>query len=555
MTFTDEMDRKRGSKPIFKVELILNSTVYDISKYYISGANFYLKKEREKDKITASDMTYIFNNYDNYFSEYDSSSVFFQKIFLNQGLIKFYVGFRFNGTEEYNLQSTQKIVDVKVNQTNSTCSIRCQDLMLKVIKEKVNSYPSSLVPVANSGNTGNGTMSRVQTKPFSTIDENVTVTFSSSTNFSVVGSVSGSMGSGTVDTEFIASGNQCKFEISAGSVAFVSGDLFTFTLYRFPEWDFENPVKIIWSILTGYDWDSDTQEDWYERSLKFDHTKSSSNVDLDYDAFSQTISEITFFVISGAVPYDQPANELIEDIVSMFLGAVWINPDGKLTISFFKPSISGTLREFSDSKKIVSLEYEKNIKEIVNSGVGRYKATKNWAWSDDMWKEDTDLLDGYYATRNTESINNYGIEQRRVITSYWYSAEGAHVEWSLTRIVDKYAQAPLEVTFKTGFDSLQTELGDRIKVTNEKSKLSEYILEVLEIKLAFSKSDKSSTLTCANDSTTGIAWAFLGSNVLEDDHDWTTSSSQNWDTATSWERQFAYLSTTGATVDPRYYLF
>jgi hypothetical protein len=78
---------------------------------------------------------------------------------------------------------------------------------------------------ANGGNTGNGFVSaeRASTSP---VDETWTLTATSATNFTVVGSVSGSQSAATVGTPY--DNGIVAFTIVAGSTAFVSGDIFTF---------------------------------------------------------------------------------------------------------------------------------------------------------------------------------------------------------------------------------------------------------------------------------------------------------------------------------------
>jgi hypothetical protein len=82
------------------------------------------------------------------------------------------------------------------------------------------------VPVPGT-NTGNGTISQ-PTILAAAVVEVWTITATSATNFTVVGSVSGSKAAATVgmayNNTFIA------FIISAGSTPFVSGDKFTYTI-------------------------------------------------------------------------------------------------------------------------------------------------------------------------------------------------------------------------------------------------------------------------------------------------------------------------------------
>lgn len=66
----------------------------------------------------------------------------------------------------------------------------------------------------------------------SSVAETITCTATSSTSFTVSGSISGSLGTATVGTQY--SGTKCAFLIQAGAVAFVSGDQFRFNTS--PRW-------------------------------------------------------------------------------------------------------------------------------------------------------------------------------------------------------------------------------------------------------------------------------------------------------------------------------
>jgi hypothetical protein len=78
--------------------------------------------------------------------------------------------------------------------------------------------------------TGNGTIAALGGS--ASVAETITVTFSSATAFAVVGSVSGSLGAGTVGTAFAST--KANLTITAGGTAFVSGDAFTFAVC--PPW-------------------------------------------------------------------------------------------------------------------------------------------------------------------------------------------------------------------------------------------------------------------------------------------------------------------------------
>jgi hypothetical protein len=77
------------------------------------------------------------------------------------------------------------------------------------------------------------------------IGENITVAMTSATAFSVTGSSSGSLGTGTVGTPFV--NTKVNFTITAGGVAFIAGDTWTFSTT--PPWVSKRRtagVEMIW---------------------------------------------------------------------------------------------------------------------------------------------------------------------------------------------------------------------------------------------------------------------------------------------------------------------
>ena len=84
----------------------------------------------------------------------------------------------------------------------------------------------------SGGNVGNGRANALSADTMA-IDEDFTVTFDSPTTYSVAGSVSGPTGSGIVGSPF--DDGRVNFTILAGTVAFVAGDQFTFSV---------NPVTV-----------------------------------------------------------------------------------------------------------------------------------------------------------------------------------------------------------------------------------------------------------------------------------------------------------------------
>jgi flagellar hook protein FlgE len=79
-------------------------------------------------------------------------------------------------------------------------------------------------PAYGGTNAGNGTVSALAAAS-GTVAQTVTMTATSATTFSVVGSVSGNLGTATVGVPFTSS--QLDFTINAGSTAFATGDTIT----------------------------------------------------------------------------------------------------------------------------------------------------------------------------------------------------------------------------------------------------------------------------------------------------------------------------------------
>jgi flagellar hook protein FlgE len=79
-------------------------------------------------------------------------------------------------------------------------------------------------PTYGTNNTGNGTLSGLGATS-ATVAQTITLTATSATQFSVVGSVSGNLGTATVGTAFTS--GQIDFTINQGSTAFATGDTIT----------------------------------------------------------------------------------------------------------------------------------------------------------------------------------------------------------------------------------------------------------------------------------------------------------------------------------------
>lgn len=549
----DFSEQETGSKPLDKVEMELSAGVWtDVTDYYIGGATFDQEKERAPDKISAGDTRYTFDNTEDTFTPTDSGSIFYGIKFHGKS-IRYSIGFHGLG---YMPQSVMKIKDVKWDYDEQRCYIQTQEVMQRLIDEKLNIYPSGLIPVAGS-NTGNGTITEVATLPFAVDDETWTLTCTTPGGdgvgiFEVLGSVSGDIGDATSGTEFSDSTAGIKFTIDGGGVDWVAGgspDTFTFTTYQYPEYTTTNPVKIIWNLITGYDYDSDTQSDWNDRVLELDSTQSVDNTDINYTSFVNAIVAVDNN-LTGYIPYDQKANEAIEGILIHFLGSIYTDNKGRIGINAWKPTLGEViLREFADTAQVFEMNADEDTAKIINKARVYCKKSASWAWSNA-----SETTDDVYTNTNSDSITDYGLKNSFTWTDlYWHSVNRVAQEWFIDRLIDKFGKPPLEIDWKTGLDGIRTILADRRKFTDSRTSFSSKLLEIIKVSKDFEANYKTITLTGSDTGTDGVKWCFLGSSA--DEEDGISPQNADWDSASDTDKQFCYLSTTGSGVDPRYYLF
>lgn len=551
--FRDMMEQKIGSKPIDKVEIELSAGVWtDVTDEYLGGATFDQEKERAPDKISAGDTTYSFDNSDNIFTPTDSGSIFFNTIFEGKK-IRFSEGFFGVGVL---LQSVMTIYNVKWDHDEQICYIFAREITSRLIDENFNAYPSGLVPIPGAGNTGNGTITEIGTLPLAVGTENWTLTCTTGGGdgaaiFEVLGSVSGDIGDATSGTEFVDATAGIRFTISAGGTVWVAGgspDTFTFSTKQYPEFTTMNPVKIVWNLLTGYDFDTDVQSDWSDRVIELDSTQSVDNTDINYTSFLNAISDVTN-VLTGYIPYDKNAAEAIEELIIHFLGSIYVDTKGRIGITAFRPSFGALLiRNFSDEKKVYEMDAEEELARIINKVTVFLKRSASFAWS-----TDEETTDDVYVAEDTTSITTYGIKNPFVWTDFWFSANKAAQGWFADRLSDKFGKPPLEIEFITGLDGMRTNLADQITFTDSRTNFSNKILEAFIVKRDFESQPKEITIRGWDASTDSVKWTFLGSSA--DEGDGISPQNSDFDSATDSDKQFCYLSTTGSVVEPMYFLW
>lgn len=552
--FLEEMNRQRGSRPITKIEHISKaSTVTDISEYFMEGANLETVKERAPDEIQAGEFDIVLSNHDDKFSEYKIGSLLYgtdyhgSRIRISQGFVMP------DGSLEYEVQGIGYIDQLITDGGVSKVTLRCRDLLWNIMDRTIHATPAAEIPTPGAGNVGNGVFSSVSKLPFTTVNENWTITCTTGGGdgaavFSVVGSVSGNIGNATSGTEFVSSTYGIKFKITAGSTVWVIGDVFTFSLYQHPEWDTVNVGKIIWSVLTGYNYDSDTQENWAASVFDFDHTKSSSNVDIDYDSFVAAIADIAsigFFDIKGFAKRDTDAVGFLQQLTTLVVGSIFTGNDGRIKLKTYIPTFGAVNRAFTDDLKIMSLSYNRSIDEVINSVTVNFILTENWPFSN----SDV-VLDGAYSQEDATSIGKY----KRLAVSFnieWFHSSGQHVTDFADKLIQKYGEPPLNVEFRTGMDALTTEVGDRVVIRDTKTGL-DVVGEVAIVGKMFDQKPTAIMLMVRRDAEVDQIFGYVGSSI--DEGDGLSPQDDNYDTASPQDKSFAYFGST-ATSTPNYRYF
>lgn len=554
--FQKEMDRKRGVVPRSMVEFVKkDGTPTDVTRYYLSGANFEQVRERAPDEIQAGQLDIIFSNQDDFFSEFNPASLLYGldyhgcRIRIRQGFLLP------DGTLEFEPQGVVYIDELRTDPTQSTVTFRCRDLLWKIMDQQLHAHPESEIPIPGGSNVGDGNVSGLAKLPFVSINETWTLTCTTPgadgvADFSVVGSVAGSVGPAISGTEFLDPAHGLRFTIRSGATDWALGDVFTFAMNQFPEWSNVNAGKIVWSILTGYNWDTDIPETFHDLVFNMDRTQSDANVELDYEAFATAITALEFinvFALKGFIPYDTDAVNFLQSLIVLFLGSIYTGNDGRIKLTLYIPPFTPSFRTFADSGQVTQLSYSRGIDEVINHVSVNYKASNFWPWSSESLE-----LDGHYVDRDSSSVGSRG-QLSQFFDVPWYNPGGQHVQDFASKLISRFKDPPLNIEFTTRMDALETEIGDRVLITDAKSGMTEVVGEVVRMVKQFDQQPASILMRVRHDATSNAIIGALGSE--EDEGDGLSPQSDSYDTASTTDKAFAYFSKTGDAAQPQYFAY
>ncbi len=558
-SFLEEMQRLRDAIPLVKIEwLDPSGNANDVSRYYVSGGNVSRLKDRALDEVQAGDFDVTFWNTDGTFSEFISTSLLFGVAYHGTRL-RVWLGFRLSdGTVDYRLMQTGYVDQLLASDAEDQVTFRCRDLVGKLLDVTIHRSDDALVPVAAAANTGNGKVSSVQTKPFETVSETWTLTCTTrgadgTAVFSVVGSVSGNVGNATSGTTFDTVTNGIggvKFTVTAGTTPWENGDVWTWTTAGYPQWTSQNPMKIVWSVLTGTSWDTGAAESFAGLVLALDGTRSSANAQIDYDQFAVLVTAFADVApVTGYLDYDQVAATFLHDLLVLYLGSLYTGLDGRLRLAAYRPVLQVTEQGFADTLQVTAFGYQRTLGEVINHVSVTYKKTATgWPYTGD-----SQAYDGLWTQDDATSQAAYG-QFAQAITTLWVTADGSHASDLAGQLLNRYAQPPLTLEFKTGLDAALLNLGDRISATDAKYGLSAAVVEVTGLTKTFDATPMNVQVVAKRDADTSLTWAFLGSSADEGDGE--SPQASDFDSASAVDKNFAYLSQDGGEgTPPDYRLF
>lgn len=553
------MEQKRDAAVAFNVEIIdLDDNVFDVTAYWQSGGNMQRARERAPDELEAGSFDIVLMNTDDAFSENVPGSIFYQEEYTGW-TVRIAQGFVLaDGTLEIVDQCVGLIDDLEADPSTSTVTLRCRDLMRFIIDGTFRAVPFEETGVPDPANVGNGIISAIATRPFKTVSEDWTITCTTPgddavAEFTVVGSVTGALGTVLSGNEFSTGTGPggIKFTITAGSTNWEIGDEFTFSTIVTPQWTADNPGKILWALMTGYDWDTDTLLDYSAGTMGFDHTKSDANVDLDFLVWEQSIADLdaASYAITGYIPYDSPAAEVVQGLLLLFLGSMFTGNGGRIKMTAYTPHfVPDTYRNFADTKQISSFGYTRSVEEVINQISVKYRATdSSWPFSDD-----DDPLDGPLVYLNADSIAAVGQVHSQSFNVPWFSAGNGAIGSFSDRLLDKFQLPPLNIDFETGMDGMLTEIGDRVSVSDDKYGMSVVTGEVARVEKIFDSDLRRISLRIRRDADVATRWGFLGSSA--DEGDGISPQALNYDDADETDKLFAYLGTPDAYLTTVQYL-
>jgi hypothetical protein len=202
--------------------------------------------------------------------------------------------------------------------------------------------------------TGNGTIAAIAAPSQMVRPETISVVMSSATQFTVIGSDSGTLGAGTVGAAF--SSSIVSFTVNAGTTPFVAGDYFQFELLYQAAFAGVGNGELI-DIATTQDSTAETITVTFTSASIFDVAGSvSGSIGTGTLNVPFTASELNFTAVAGTVPF------VAGDVFTVNLASVSIfNPLGANDAARRASIVTALQAEINSNTEVRSEIYEYNL--------------------------------------------------------------------------------------------------------------------------------------------------------------------------------------------------
>jgi len=197
--------------------------------------------------------------------------------------------------------------------------------------------------------TGNGTLTGYKGGSAS-VAETFTITATSATNFTVVGSVSGSLAAATVGTPY--TGTKVQFLLTAGGTAFIAGDVFT--LSTAPKWTELRRARGCTVVASSGGSGQNAAENLVDGKTALDSTRSWTPIvdDCNAEFTLQTAETIVEYALLADGTFG-PKTWTLE----YWNGSTWVTLDTQTNFAGFGGAGVGSLQAFTIASPVSASRY------------------------------------------------------------------------------------------------------------------------------------------------------------------------------------------------------
>lgn len=147
---------KRTNMPVKLIRLYENGNIHGLTSKFQSMGPIDREtkfKPGETNRLTISDQTLVMSNVDRYFSDLNPDSIFYDRDYAGQDVIKVFAGFKIDGGIELLQKAKMKLIQIELDTKQNLANLRCQDVFRDVFDRYVGMPDSEGVadPLVYSG--------------------------------------------------------------------------------------------------------------------------------------------------------------------------------------------------------------------------------------------------------------------------------------------------------------------------------------------------------------------------------------------------------------------